>query len=513
MMLDSTSTMRDSGCSEQGRGSEIESVQETPTGGQASRPRIVAILPRGEALRNFVYSGSLELLTPHADLTVLAVWPDDQIEQLLHDRFEDVRSLREYDDPWLTRICREWLDLAHNRYLWSEAARERWRLRDQEAVTPLRKLKRLVKKAVAIPFGNQRGVEALAALERRVSLVFSRDDEFGALFEELQPDLVFNGSHVHGKIAIRPVQAAQARGVPTAAFLFSWDNLTSQGRIIPPYDHYFVWNSAIADQLRSIYPQVRPEQVEVTGTPQFDFHFRRENLWSREAYCHEVGADPGRPIVLYSTGMANHMPGEPELIQILADTLNGLKELGSPQLVVRVYPKDQTGRFETLKQQRPDILFPRIPWESRWQTPLPEDTPLLSNMLAHCALGVNVASTVSLELCMFGKPVINLGFNPPGVPESELCYARYYHFDHYKPIVESGAVRVAHTVDELRDLTVRALTQPEADQTSRTALLDQMFGPTLDGLGGRRIAAKLLALARQHAAIHEQSRAGSLAHA
>ena len=61
---------------------------------------------------------------------------------------------------------------------------------------------------------------------------------------------------------------------------------------------------------------------------------------------------------------------------------------------------------------------------------------MLTNTIRHAAVGINVASTLSLELCMFDKPVINIGYNPPGTEVSPVEYRRYYDFDHYRPIVE-----------------------------------------------------------------------------
>src|SRR5262249_13848757 len=153
-------------------------------------------------------------------------------------------------------------------------------------------------------------------------------------------------SHVHSRNAIQSVQSAQWLGISTATFIFSWDNLTSQGRVLPPYDYYLVWNELIKQQLLDIYRFIRPEQVFVTGTPQFDSHFRPQNFWSREHFCQQVGADPTRPIVLYATGMPNHMPGEDQIVEGIADLLSELKSLGRPQLLVRLYAKDRSGRFE-----------------------------------------------------------------------------------------------------------------------------------------------------------------------
>jgi hypothetical protein len=470
-----------------------------PTAGprpHGRRPRVVVVLPRGETIRNFVYSGALARLQRSADVTLLTVVPtEDYRDACAHD-FSRIVELQPYRDHWIVRIHRDLLDMAHGRWLWSEAARERWRLRDAEATTALARLKRTGRKIACAPFTSRRGLELLGTAERVVSRWLRPTDAFVRLLERIDPDLVFNGSHVHSALAVQPVQAAQWLGIPTATFIFSWDNLTSQGRIIRPYEHFLVWNEQLRTQLLDMYPRVAPARVHVTGTPQFDFHFRPENLWSREDFCRRIGADPRRPIVLYSTGMANHMPGEPDLVEGLATILDRMRDLGSPQLVVRVYPKDLTGRFESLKRRRPDIRFPAIPWDSAFLTPRPEDGPLLTNMLRHSAVGVNVASTVSLELCMFDRPVVNVGYNPPGVDPSVLDYARYYRFDHYKTVVDSGAVSVASSPIDLERLIRAALTDPLPAVARGRRFLHAMFGDTLDGHSADRVADTLLNLAQ-----------------
>lgn len=455
---------------------------------QVERARVFAIVPRGEVIRNFVYSGAFDALAKEVEVCLLSVLPGREVERFLRDRYPEVHELKEQPEPWLVRIQREILEMAHGRWLWSAAARERWRLRDREAHTTSQRLKRLGKKLLCFPLANRTGLRWLSKLERASSRLMSPADDFVELFQRTRPSLVFNGSHVHSKVAVQAVQAAQWLGIPTATFLFSWDNLTSQGRIMLPYDYYLVWNEAIRDQLLSIYDEIRPEQVFVTGTPQFDFHFRQEFYWSREEFCAHVGADPARPIVLYSTGMANHMPGEPQVVEAIADMLREMGDGEAPQLLVRVYPKDLTGRFDALKRRRPDILFPVIPWEPAWLTPKFEDSYLLTNTLRHAALGINIASTISLELCMFDKPVINVAYNPPGVNAGYIDVSRYYDFDHYRPIVESGAISVAYSEDEMKEMLHQALIVPQARSARRRRLIQSMFGDTLDGQVGARVA-------------------------
>lgn len=473
---------------------QMATVSADPSAaGKGSAPRITAIIPRGEVIRNFVHSGAFDELSNSAVLSLVTVSPGNALTSILRKDYGATYPLVEFDERWLVRIQRDLIDMAHGRWLWSRAAERRWRIRDAEAVTLKQRIYRTLKKTAVIPFASRFGLKALSRLERVSSRVLSTTDEYVEMFNRIRPHLVFNGSHVHSRNAIQAVQAAQWLGIPTATFVFSWDNLTSQGRILLPYDHYLVWNEELKDQMLEIYEWIKPEQIHVTGTPQFDFHFREEFYRTREEFCSEIGADPGRPIVLYSTGMPNHMPGETEIVEEIADLLKDIPE--GPQLLVRVYAKDLTGRFEELKRRRPDILFPDIAWEREWLTPRFEDSFALVNTLRHCALGINVASTISLELCMFDKPAINIGYNPASVDPSELRYADYYEFDHYMPIVESGAVEVAVNAEDLRGRVEKALREPGERSEMRSSLLRKMFGETLDGCSASRVAGTLLSIA------------------
>ncbi len=457
---------------------------------------IVVLIPRGEVIRNFVYSGTFDEIAERANLTLFSVSTNSDVDERLREKYGDIYPLKEYSERWAVRIQREILDVSHNRWLWSRAAKERSRLRDAEAVTLAQKSKRAAKKFISYPFANRTGLRLLEKTESASSRWLSTTKEYERLFLQLRPAVVFNGSHVHSRNAIQAVQAAQWLKIPTATFIFSWDNLTSQGRITTKYDYFLVWNESLKRQLVEMYEWIEPDKVFVTGTPQFDMHFREETYLDREEYCRQIGADPRRPIVLYTTGMANHMPGEPELVEGIADILAAYPEEMRPQLLVRVYAKDLTGRFNGLRDRRRDVLFADPIWEPEWLTPKPEDSVALVNAIRHCSVGINVASTVSLELCMFDKPTINVGYNPPSVPLTELSYADYYEFDHYKPVVDGGAVQIAWDLGQMEELIKQSLTKPDHGRSQRKALIDQMFGSTLDGRSGTRVAEALLMMAK-----------------
>jgi hypothetical protein len=78
-----------------------------------------------------------------------------------------------------------------------------------------------------------------------------------------------------------------------------------------------------------------------------------------------------------------------------------------------------------------------------------------------------------------------------------ISFARYYEFDHYAPVVQSGAVTLAHREKDLPNLIRRALERPQKHSAQRRALLEQMFGTTLDGRSSNRIAETLIKLANK----------------
>ena len=249
--------------------------------------------------------------------------------------------------------------------------------------------------------------------------------------------------------------------------LFSWDNLTSQGRLNPTYDYYFCWNESIKTDLIRIYNNIEEKNIFISGTPQFQFHFDKNNYYSKSHFCEKFGLDPDRPIILYTTGQEKAPVGEEAIVERLADIIKEMKLPSTPQLLVRVYPKDYSNRFQYLKENRDDIFFPSIPWEKNYETPLIEDIKVLVNMIKHCDVGINVASTISLELMFYDKPVINIGYNPPKNYKLKVDVIKYYSYDHYRPLVESGSVVVAKRESEISDLIKESLNYPK-----KIALID-----------------------------------------
>ena len=106
-----------------------------------------------------------------------------------------------------------------------------------------------------------------------------------------------------------------------------------------------------------------------------------------------------------------------------------------------------------------------------------QDLLNLKHSLKYSDLNINYASTISIEACIFDKPVINIGF----IDRFKLAY----EFNHYRPIYESGAVRLAKTDDELADLINIYLEKPVLDREARDGVVKKYIGFT-DGLSYKR---------------------------
>ena len=80
-------------------------------------------------------------------------------------------------------------------------------------------------------------------------------------------------------------------------------------------------------------------------------------------------------------------------------------------------------------------------------------------------------------------------------PQPSVDLARYYEFEHYRPLVQRGAVVVARSEDELAAAVRQALADPQIGAISRRNLLLDMFGHSLDGYSAVRVAEQLASVA------------------
>jgi hypothetical protein len=321
----------------------------------------------------------------------------------------------------------------------------------------------------------------LDRMHRAVARKLPDVDHYRRLFQNIRPGVVFSSQQAAPEI-LAPVLAAKSLGIPTASFIFSWDNLSSKGRIAAPFDHFLVWSDHMGQELMRFYRDITEQCVHIVGTPQFDPYADASLLWSRDEYCRRVGADPQRPIICYSGGDPGNAKEDPQHLDVLLRQIRAGQIRQQPQVLLRSGPSDPGTRYAQLRSNYPELIFvPPVCYHTRpgdWRGVIPqaEDIQLLANLIRHADLNINFASTMTLDFAIYDKPVINVAFDVSSPPHFNMPMWDYYQkWDHYRPVIEFAAARFARSPDELADHVNAYLDDPTLDREGRAKFRQQQI--------------------------------------
>jgi hypothetical protein len=448
-------------------------------------------------IRNAVYSGVLQRLTESGvEVHLLLLRPPASFDQPEHADFTHAASYEALIAPsgqsatgkaLLHSVIRSAFNQRNN--IASYPIYQRW---FERHYTPRERLR----SALIHLLGKVSGTPAIfERLCRHVETLYRNNHDLSpvlAQVERLAPDMIWSTvcvSNAEYPYAL----VARDLGIPIVTSILSFDNLTSRG-LLPEYDHYMVWNQGMCDQLLRFYPRVNRSRVTISGTPQFDFHRRPDFLWSRQRTLQRLGLDGQTRYFIYGASHQSLTPAEPELVSRLLQKMQGNEVLRDCWLVVRLHPLEDWQRWDGVRQK-----FERVLLSPAWDTPpdpdgwtlaKPADQARLVSSLAHAEACLNVASTITLDTAILDRPAIGIEFS--GEPDSprEILYEEY-EAEHYRPLVESGGFRLAHTWTELLTLMHQAINEPERDRENRARMVARECG-SVDGKAGERVTATLL---------------------
>lgn len=301
----------------------------------------------------------------------------------------------------------------------------------------------------------------------------------------------------HVALEAPPILVARQRELATAAWITSWDNLTSKPAFFTRYDLYLLWSERMGDDLRRYYPESAAARRAVVGVPHFEWYRDPAMVGGREELCRSHGLDPTRPLILYAGATPHRAPGEELVVHRLAADFSARPLAERPQLLVRLHPGDAGGRYAAWEPP-PGVVIevPGSRGRGRLEgfCPTPEENRDLVAAVRHADVVVNLASTITLEAAMCDRPVVNVAYDlAAGAPHREQIETYYRDFDHYRTVVASGAVRIARSPEELVTMIDRYLADPALDRLQRQKLADLWCGPR-DGRSPERIVDALLAL-------------------
>lgn len=465
-----------------------------------SKPSMIVLMPMVWGLRNVVHSGVLKrLVTAGVDVHLFMRQYDPSL--LTEPAYADFSLAASCQSLLMPTINRSIKGISFLRDVLQSAF---YRRNEIEGYTIFRRwywreytLARRCRAEMA---------EFLGRLAQPAPIFFNLYDNYNRLCQQMyelepirhqlqsvKPDLIWSTVNIEKWFERAYVLAARQLQVPVVNSILSFDNLTRK-TIQLIYDHYLVWNQKMKEQLLQFYPQVSISQVTITGTPQFDFHRRPSFLWSRQQTLERLGLASEARYFLYTAGHNTLTPAEPELVAGLARRMLEDDLLRNFWLVVRTHPLDDWARWNGISSSTDRVMLSQAwdttPDTNSWALPTLEDQTRFVSSLAHAEACLNIASTTTLDAAILDRPAIGIRFDGENDAPQEIIYAAY-DSDHYRPLVQTGGLRLAHNWPELMLLMQQAITTPEQDREARARMVAQECG-LVDGRAVERVADALL---------------------
>ena len=302
------------------------------------------------------------------------------------------------------------------------------------------------------------------------------------------PDILFF-THQRPPFLAPILLASKHLSIPNAAFIFSWDNLASKGRMLGEFDYYLVWSDLMKTELLTFYQNTKKENIAIVGTPQFEPYILENYKVDKATFYEKFSLDINKKLICYSC--ADSSIGKNDNIHIKA-LWNYIKQHNDLQLIVRTSPAEEGKRFKNLMSQIPEIKWNIPKWiqtrenhAESWSQRLPtkQDVLDLKAILSFSDVNVNMLSTMSLDFMIFDKPVINtvFGNNKNGLYNDQ----RFLNYDHYKYVIDSKAVTIATNEIELHQQLEEAINKPEERQEFRKEILKFEIGVPISGTSKR----------------------------
>lgn len=457
------------------------------------------VITDGVGYRNFVMSDFLDEISKEFD----AVFIYSGLPKSAYKNIEKsnivIKELAVFKENKFTWFFRKWKEVAHlkkHKAFFGMKANLETGYPSNYSITSI--LVRIIY-VLASLFNS---TKSILFIEKIQFLTFSNHKITKAYKNELRLDKPTHLFFTHQRPPyVAPfLYAATKLNIKTSSFIFSWDNLASKGRMLGTFDYFFVWSNLMKDELLYFYPTIPLNAVFVVGTPQFEPYVLDRFNSSCQDFHEKFELDNKKKVICYSCADVSIGKNDAIVIAAIVTAIRTGEINENVQLLVRTSPAEDDARFSKLKADFPEIKWNVPKWQltrqhhaESWSQRIPteEDIIDLKALLMYAHLNINMCSTMSLDFMLFDKPVINtvFGNKENGLYDDQL----FLNYDHYKKVVESGAVVIAKTEDELIAAINEELINPQQRVQERKALINLQISKELKGTS-KRIVETLVTL-------------------
>ena len=421
--------------------------------------KIVLLFPDGVGIRNYLYSDVFKGMEKQL---VLFHAFDAKTEQAVKDiaSIENSISIPKYSESLKEKFLRELICLArlkHNaKTVDNPTILTNWKSNHKGI------FKTLFYKSIELASHLFTSYERILKLEKWYQKAI-RNTNF---YKEVREILVANApeklfcSHQRGVQCAPIFAAAQDLGIETITVIYSWDNLP-KARMALQANKYLVWSDYMKQELKLYYPEIKEQQIFVTGTPQFECYHQPENVIPKEVFYERYNLDIHKKIICYSGDDVLTCPDDPKYLDDLADELIKNNLDNKYQILLRRCPVDISGRFDKIILKYPDLIKQAPPlWNfepnSSWTTiyPLPEDIKLLVSTAYYSDVVVNLGSTMAFDFGMFDKPCAYINYDQENKVNSNWSVKWIYQLQHFKSMVDKNSVIWINNKNEIIDKVI-----------------------------------------------------------
>lgn len=442
-----------------------------------TKPRLLVPISLQFSVRYLLRSGLLRQISKFAQPVVLLGWRDETLEHELQEEGCEVHP--QVKATWNAEYerARSIMNRLHQRQMNSpsDAIRERRQNLDR----PLEaRLKRKVRRAAHSMWLSFPG-NADASRERELQSFWSdtnaRDVE--QQLSNLNLDAVFclTPFLTDEEMAVR---VASAAGVPSSTAILSFDNLTTRPWMPMTFDSYLLWNRHNVEHLRRGYPEAAAREVKIVGSPQFDFYWKPEYIWSEEEWRSKLGLPSDRLVILFAGGYFTCAPHEPQFLGHLEDAIEQNQIPGKPIILFRRHPVDPLERWQSVLGRAKHIVM-----DNPWQLGAKvlghtnvgtQDISKLASTLYHTSVHVNVASTMTVDGAIFDRPQVGPAYDESPARKYHRSAIECYHQEHFLPIMESGGMSIVRRRSDLIEAVRAGFADPEKLHEGRENIVKEI---------------------------------------